>query len=306
MLEGKVYLPGRELRLLALAAWLVLCPSGQEAGWAWSGPPVPEYLAGKGLKPDAAPIEIADAFLGAPYREDGTLDENGRFTLFEHPDRVFPTPGLNCSGLVLAISRFLLGRNFTLAESQRDRLGDSGPDSPLGRNWDYGWDLILNLTDHASRRVIMPDGHDRTLESATALTMRGFDLQDGSAWPAVLRRIKPENTYLATFSRPSGRVKAGIVHHHVAVLLADGRDGVWMYQTTHTSTRVIRFNLNSAPGLALFRESFRPIGGGRIMLLIIEAAAGRSVPVRRGRAGFRPSPAGSGWTIPEETESNGE
>ena len=48
---------------------------------------VPNYLWERGIASKTDPIEIADTYLGIPYRDDGTLDSQGRFTTFKRPDR---------------------------------------------------------------------------------------------------------------------------------------------------------------------------------------------------------------------------
>ncbi|MEW5721854.1 MAG: hypothetical protein AB1896_02015 [Thermodesulfobacteriota bacterium] len=230
--------------------------------------PVPRILEERGIRDQTDPVAVADTFLNIPYRLDGTLDEQGRFTLFEEPDRIFDDPGLNCSGLLLSATRFLLRRNITLQEAQFDRLGDSGLESPLGKNWDYGWDLILNLTEGRWRQVVMPDDGDYHLEGQTAETLRGFDLQDQAAWEKVLARIKPGYLYLASLSKPTA--KAAALHWHVSLILADAKGGVYLYQTTRTSNRTYRTDLRSASGRDRFHQAFPHSWRGKKMILIIE------------------------------------
>ena len=49
----------------------------------------PDYLWKKGIAEKTEPVEIADTHVGIPYRDDGTLDDQGRFTTFDRPDRFF-------------------------------------------------------------------------------------------------------------------------------------------------------------------------------------------------------------------------
>ena len=254
---------------LGCAALFIILPQASQC-LSSGAIPTPSYLAAKKINQKKAPIEIANCFLRIPYRRDGTLDERGRFTTFERPDRVFRTPGLNCSGLVLSLWRYLSGENITIDEARRDRQGNSGPDSPLGKNWDFGWDLILNLTEGVNRRVIMPDGRDYHSEAATGETLRGFNLQDQQAWKRVLDQIRPGYGYLASFSKHTLMNRIRLHHYHVAVLLADGREGVWLYQTTRTGN-TYRVNLGTPKGMRRFREAFRQTGSGIKKILIIEA-----------------------------------
>ena len=64
---------------------------------------VPDYLWKRGIAEKSNPVDIADAHLRIPYRDDGVLDENGYFTTFARKDIHFDSPGLNCSGLVLSV-----------------------------------------------------------------------------------------------------------------------------------------------------------------------------------------------------------
>jgi hypothetical protein len=252
------------LCLAAAALWPTFAPAADPG----TAIPIPEALAGSALDRPASPMEIADAFLRIPYRIDGTLDEEGRFALFADPKRTFETPGLNCSGLILSIARFLVHKNITVEESRRDRLGDSGPEAPQGENWDFGWDLVLNLTEGLERRVVMPDGTEPDLAGGSGETLVGFDLQDQAAWDKVLDRIKPGRLYPASFSRPSGKAEAQ--HWHVGLMLADKQGGVWMYQTTRTSGGAYRANLRSAEGMSRFRKAYPHSWRGKKRILIIE------------------------------------
>ena len=229
--------------------------------------PAPPILAAAGINSLQAPLDVANCFLRIPYRVDGVLDHQGRFTLFEHQDRIFETPGLNCSGLVLSASRYLLNRNITIDQARADRLGDSGPGAPFGKNWDFGWDLIMNLTDGFQRRIIVPGPDSPLIEGADAAALRGFNLQDSEAWEKVLPQIRPGLIYLAGFSRPARN--NGLQHYHVGLILADEKGGVWLYQTTRTRGPY-RVNLASARGLANFKNAFKQWGERVKMILIIE------------------------------------
>ncbi|MBF0530766.1 MAG: hypothetical protein HQK55_16165 [Deltaproteobacteria bacterium] len=241
-------------------------------------PPSLDTSLKNGLTGTRSPIELADSFLGIPYREDGTLDHRNRFTLFEKPDKIFTAPGLNCSGMVLSMSRYLLRVNFTIDQAQRDRLGDSGPNSPKGRSWDFGWDLILNLTEGAPRKIIFPQGPIDLPPQADAENLRGFDLLDEKAWRAVLKQIRPGYLYLASFSRGLSGQKGRLLHYHVAVILADGNGHVYMYQSTHNSGSS-RMSLNSTPGLQRFIQAFGPLGVLDKKILIVETPLTRPTEI---------------------------
>jgi hypothetical protein len=258
--------PGRELLapLLALWALLVCVPSAASA----QPPPIPAGLAAKGLTTAATPSAIADAFLGIPYRNDGTLDEQGRYTLFERPDQLFPTPGLNCSGLVVSLSRFLLARDITLPEAVRDRLGDSGEDAPLGKDWDFGWDLIWNVASLCTEpTVLMPRSATATRQGADGARQRGFALSDKAAWADVLARMRPGTMILASVSKIAA---SGPRHHHVAVILPLGNGRVRLiHATPRSGTHALE--IGRPDGLDAFIGEMER-GGTKKMILLLETS----------------------------------
>ncbi len=99
----------------------------------------------------AAPSVAVAPLLGTPYRDDGVDDPAGRHTLFADQAKTFPDRGLNCSGFVVTASRGILGRPLPLDAMRRDRKGDSGPGAAAGEDWDFGYDLLLNVTDGLPR-----------------------------------------------------------------------------------------------------------------------------------------------------------
>jgi hypothetical protein len=241
----------------------------------------PEYLWARGIANKKDPIDIANTHLGIPYRDDGALDDKGHFTTFRRPEEILDTPGLNCSGLVVSICRYLFNKNWTIQQLLRDPQGNSGVNSPLGKDWDFGWDLILNLTDGRSRRLVMPDRSNYTPESADGLNFRGFDLHDRPAWQAVLAQIQPGRVYLGSISKPTKKPGYKILHYHVVLILADKKRGIWVYHATHRSN-VHRIDINTPQGLNKFFAQFGGHRGETKKILILEAlptqivAAGQS------------------------------
>lgn len=229
--------------------------------------------------------------LGIPYVHDGALDEHGRWTFFAHPDKLASGPGLNCSGLVVAAARRLLARTVPLADATRDRLGDSGPDSPLGQDWDFGWDLVMNLSEGLPRRALLPDG-PRALEGETGGTLLGFSITDARAWAKVLPRLRTDRVVLATLSRMGKHLE----HHHVAFVLRDAGGRIWFYQTMPKGLSH-RIEISSAAGFERLGHMFE----SRIRVLLVEVeprpAAVRAIagPARRDprSTGTRPSPDGA-------------
>ncbi len=230
----------------------------------------PEYLWKKGIAEKTDPVEIADTHLGIPYRDDGALDDRGRFTSFDRPDRFFDSPGLNCSGLVLSASRFLFDRNWTIDEARKDRQGNSGIGSPLGKDWDFGFDLILNLTDGVQRRAVMPDSQAVDLEKADGANLRGFRLDNQQAWSRVIRQMKPGYAYLGSISKPSREPGYKLIHYHVVIAIPDGRGNVWLYHATQRSN-THKMNISSPQGLARFMGQFRGSRGDTKDIIFVEA-----------------------------------
>jgi hypothetical protein len=230
----------------------------------------PEYLWKRGIADKTNPVEIANTHLGIPYRADGALDTKGYFTSFGRPDRRFGGPGLNCSGLVVSVSRFIFDRGFPLEQVTKDRQGNSGEGSRQGKDWDFGWDLILNVSDVPGRTVLMPDGSKYNVDSADPMTLRGFDLHDQSAWANILSRMKPGNVYLGTISKPTRKRGYRLLHYHVVLMLPDAKGNVWLYHSTRRSG-VHRMNLNSDRGMRRLMSQFRNRRGQDKKILVVEA-----------------------------------
>ncbi|MDR3177208.1 MAG: hypothetical protein LBU06_11855 [Desulfovibrio sp.] len=214
----------------------------------------------------------ARAFLGIPYRRDGAVDENGFFTLFAAPGRRFSSPGLNCSGLVLGISRFLLRKNITLGEAARDRLGDSGPGAKLGEDWDFGWDLILNVSEGQPRALLLPGGLRADPAAGDGLSPRGFDIHEKGGLEELCGRLRPGFFYLVSLSAEGRRAGQSLSHYHVGLILPDAGGRAWLYQTTGRGKTSGRRDLCGPAGLDAFRRSFANTGVKRKMLLVLEVA----------------------------------
>ncbi len=234
----------------ALAAALALCLA---AASAWAAPP------------DMTPR--ADALLGIPYRPDGVCDASGRWTLFEHPEQSFPTPGLNCSGLVFTLMQRLSPSGVGVRDAARDRLGDSGPTAVMGQDWDFGFDLVLNLTDGTKRRWLTPEPQ-AVSPADTGQSLRGFALTDQGAWKRALAQVGPGQVCLVSFSQPGRRKGYTLQHYHVGVIVPDASGGRWLYQATPRSG-TSKTNLASAEGFARFLGSFTG-GDKRVLLLAVD------------------------------------
>jgi hypothetical protein len=216
---------------------------------------------------------LADRLLGIPYRPDGVRDESGRYSLFAHPEQTFDTPGLNCSGLDYTLLRMLSPLTLSTRQAARDRLGDSGPGAPLGQDWDFGFNLILNLSDSLPRRWLLPEpGTVSGRESG--LATRGFPVADLSAWKRALEQMGPDDVLLASFSQ-AGRSKGyTLQHYHVAVVLPDASGGRWLYQALPRSG-VTKTDLADPAGMRRILASFAGAGDRRVLLLAVTLPPGR-------------------------------
>jgi len=226
---------------------------------------LPLVLLSYALQPQ--PEALLRDLLGVPYVNDAVLDERDRWTTFTHPESTLPSPGLNCSGFTIAGARRLLGYSGTVEDATRDRLGDSGKASKLGRDWDFAWDLVLNLSEGHPRRVVLPEG-EASIQGASGLTLRGFPMNELVDWQRVLPQIRHGRAYLCSLSKT---LKGGhIQHYHAVLLLRDGQGSVWLYQTLpfgHSH----RLNLTLPGGLQRMQEMFR--GNKRILIVEVDREA---------------------------------
>jgi hypothetical protein len=241
-----------------------LCP----AFFCRAAVPEPPGLA-PGISAQRSPEKILSAFLGIPYRFDGAVDEFGRYSTFADPSRVFSTPGLNCSGLALAASRFLLRKNITLAQAVRDRLGDSGPDSPRGEDWDFGWDLIMNISEGFPRSLLLPGGASQDPAGADGAAPRGYDITLDATWKELPDRLLPGYLYLVSLNAEGRRKGYGLQHYHVGLIHVDSLGRAWFYQTTGRGAVSNRRDLKSPTGRESFKKSFVGAGKTRKMMLIL-------------------------------------
>lgn len=229
------------------------------------------------------PEAVAEAFLGVPYRVDGAIDENGGYTAFADRGRVFSTPGLNCSGMVLGASRFLLGRNITLDEAVRDRLGDSGPGASRGEDWDFGWDLIVNISEGRPRRWLLPGMQTAAVEGSSGSIYRGYTIQSDATWDELPGRFERDKLYLFSLT-DYGRLKGyGLQHYHVGLAHVAATGEAWFYQTTGKGGKVNRRDLKSPKGIDSFRRSFADNGKTQKTVLVLEVDLPPYQPARENK-----------------------
>jgi len=217
----------------------------------------------------AEPSAAVAAFLGAPYRDDGVDDPAGRHTLFADQAKTFPDRGFNCSGFVVTASRGLLGRPLPLDAMRRDRKGDSGPGAAAGEDWDFGYDLILNVTEGLPRRLLLPPGPGLppAPEAVDAARFRGFPLHDAAAWAAVLPKLAAGEVAYAALSK---EIKGRLYYYHVGVLYRDAAGKVRFAHATpgRGSHELI---LSEPAGMAAFRKAFAEKTFGEKWILLVAA-----------------------------------
>lgn len=217
--------------------------------------------------------EALNKYLTIPFREDGALDQAGRWVTFNQQDTPLPSPGFNCSGFTVAAARELLGRDFSLDMARRDRRGDSGPGAALGEDWDFGLDLILNLAEDYEHRFLPepPQSEGAPLYPMAERPGRalgwGVSLH-GPEFEELLKRIEPGNFCFFVFSRPDGRFPAGVCYYHVGVIVPEASK-LWLYHTT-LGAKTNRVNLADPEGLARLRRHFKPITNGERRVFMIE------------------------------------
>lgn len=209
-------------------------------------------------------------FMGIPFRVDGASDIDGNWVTFKNPHQNLSSPGFNCSGFTIAAVREMLGQQITLEDATRDRQLDSGPDSPLGQDWDFGLDLILNLAQNYTYKLLPapPNPQDTPIDHSEARPLGwGVNIHSPEL-ETVLDTLQPGTIILFAISRPTRKFGAGIAYYHVGIILPEPPH-LWLYQTT-TGARTNRIDLASPTGLARFQREFKPIPGTQRRLLLIE------------------------------------
>jgi len=215
------------------------------------------------------PEDVLANFFGIAFRVDGTIDEHGNYTLFSQPDKIFNEPGLNCSGFILSASRLLLRKNIPLAVAARDRLADSGAGAAMGRDWDFGWDVILNITEGLERTLLLPGGMAADPAAGTGLAPLGFDLHSPETWRELLNRIRPNHLYFVSFNRPTMQRGYSLLHYHVGILLKISEKDCYIYHSIK-KRGVVRENLSNERSRARFLSSNANSYNARKHLFVVE------------------------------------
>lgn len=172
-------------------------------------------------------VKLLEPLLGIKYRVDGTTNAEERYTLFENEDKIYKKAGLNCSGFVLTASKQLLGKTITIKEAKKDINKNSDENSSMGKDWDFGRDLIQNIasnynSNYLSLGEINPN----------STTSDGIKSHDVKAWNYIFQHIKKENIYLAVFSKPTTLKGYKILYYHVGIIIKDNNKNIWLYHAT--------------------------------------------------------------------------
>ncbi|MDE6570759.1 MAG: hypothetical protein K2L95_00875 [Alphaproteobacteria bacterium] len=208
--------------------------------------------------------------LGIPYRADGVRAADGRYTTFMDPDQTFDTPGLNCSGLVTEIARMTLGRPITIEQIMRPRPENAHLHADNGPDWDFGWRLIMNISDGLTRRVLMPGG--TTLDIADTVTADpiGYHINAPETWAELPARLTAGHLYLISFNTTGRKSGYQTIHYHVGAIYVDQNNTPWLYQTTGNGGAANRRNLATAAGQESFQTAFHDTRGNKKYILVLE------------------------------------
>lgn len=235
-----------------------------------NGISAPVSLFPKGQPASAAPEDILLAMQGIPYRVDGAVNEFGEFSLFADQEARFDEPGTNCSGFVVTACRFILKHNFTLDEVKRDRLADSGPNAKLGQDWDFGWDLVLNISEGLPRTALLPGGLTADPAAGIGLVPRGFDIQDPATWKEIPSRLKPKHLYLVSFNVNTLKKGYKLLHYHVGLIYVTADGHAWFYHNTGQAKHSNRRDLSTTAGQESFKKAFASKKAYPKMMFIVE------------------------------------
>ncbi len=234
-------------------------------------------LLGLFLQPVAFAASVEERLapiLGLAYRADGAVNDSGAYATFAAPDVTFASPGFNCSGFVLQAMRGLSGKAISLEQAKRDRLGDSGPGAELGEDWDFGVDLILNVSEGTRRRWLMPDGRVLAVEDMPGRSemagFRGYDLHAPGSLEEICSRLAPGAVCLVDFSRDVKRAGYKLEHYHVGLLYRDAKGTVWLYHATPGRGMSYRQEISTPAGRQAFLKAYANTGNVRKRLLVLE------------------------------------
>lgn len=174
---------------------------------------------------------IADTFLVYPYRMDGIITERGIFATFNDPWIKSAHPGLNCSGLVVSAARYMFHRNFSVRSVIKDSNRNSGRAAPGGEDWDFGWDLIFNISRGYRRWVF--DQQLQRIDPAKVdpAVFRGISVYDRRQWRELFAALDADAVYFLAFNGLDPLKNDRLQYHHVGLMFKAG-DKVLMYSAS--------------------------------------------------------------------------
>ncbi|MDR2405789.1 MAG: hypothetical protein LBE27_05405 [Deltaproteobacteria bacterium] len=213
--------------------------------------------------------DLLQPFLGLPYRVDGTVSDEGYWTLWAQTERHFKTPGLNCSGFLISAARLLLRENFPLSMAKNDFFRDSGPSSPWGEDWDFGLDVALNLAGWNSPMLPAVTGPTLITNEYGRKTGLGVNIHSPDFQP-LIESLKPNSIYFFAISKPDRRFASGLSYYHNGLVLVK-ENSANMYHATRRAG-VHRLDLKNPKSLASFRANFPQVKNkGERRILFVEA-----------------------------------
>ena len=227
-------------------------------------------VARNGLGPNQTLESVLNNLCGVPYRVDGASTIDGRHTLFANESKTFSTPGYNCSGFVLEASRKIFGTVTTIAQAKRDRENNSGPKSADGHDWDFGWDLIRNITDGMPRALFIPGGTSVDPTTQDGFKARGYDLHSSRTWQELKSRIQKNHVYFLSYNRETEKRGYRLMHYHVGLVVLAENGDMLMYQTTPQSRRSYVRNLSNPKEMEEFLSAFSNAGVFRKYITVLE------------------------------------
>lgn len=208
-------------------------------------------------------VKLLEPLLGIKYRIDGTTNADEKYTLFANTSKIYKKAGLNCSGFVLTAMKQLLGKTITIDEAKKDINKNSNTNSSMGQDWDFGRDLIQNISqgynsNYLSIKDINPN----------SLTGDGIKIYDLKAWKYVFRQIKKDNIYLLAFSKQTNMKGYKIIYHHVGIIIKDNNKNIWLYHATQKNG-AHRVWLDYDKKMTPFRKEFaKDIKSSRKVLIL--------------------------------------
>ncbi len=207
-------------------------------------------------------VKLLEPLLGIKYRVDGVTNIKEEYTVFEKPSITYKKAGFNCSGFVLAGARQLLGKSITIKEAIKDINFNSDENSSLGKDWDFGRDLILNIAKPFKYRFLNYDDIDINSSSSD-----GIRLNDHVAWSDMFQQMKKSNIYLTTFSKRDKKDR--ILYYHVGIIIKDDNSNIWLYHSTPKSG-VHRVWLDFDKNMTPFKKEYPAVSSSNKKALILE------------------------------------